>query len=366
MPIQARAASYQGETEIMLTRITVLLAVTLAVTGAAAKEPKPLFADDATIKLTLTGPFNEIARKAPRSTEPHSATLSLEGASPEIHAIELSARGNSRRRPELCDFPPLRIAFREKPGGASFFDGQKRLKLVTHCKRSPRYQQYYLLEYAVYKLMNIATPVSLEARLAEIDYVEADSGKTIITRYGFLIEDTDDAAKRNGFVEVDTPDIDPDQLNQEHAGRYALFQYMIGNLDWSMHSGPDGDDCCHNTKLVGQSDELLENLIPIAYDFDYSGFVNTPYAVPPENVNVSSVRTRRYRGFCSHNEKTLAAAAEFRAKQAEFMGALDKVSGLEKNTKRRVTRYLEKFFEDIESDESVEKKLLNRCRTYNP
>ncbi|MEO1241209.1 MAG: hypothetical protein AAFX54_04820 [Pseudomonadota bacterium] len=329
---------------------------------ASAKEPKPLFRDDSVLKLRIEAPFKELTRKAARSTDPYPATLILEGAAPEQLSFTLSARGKSRRNRNLCTFPPLRVSFDEKPGEASIFDGQKRLKLVTHCRGSNSYQQYYMLEYTAYKLSNALTPYSLKARMAEIDYVEADTGKVVASKFGFFIEDTDDAAKRNEMKEIDTPDIDVAQIAPSAAARYALFQYMIGNLDWSMHNGPDGNDCCHNTKLVGATAGAQNDLIPIAYDFDYSGLVDAPYAVAPEELRISSVRTRRYRGFCAHNEEARAQGALIRENYQAFYDAVNGVPTLSDRSRRSTTKYLDRFFEDIESDEQLEKRLLAACR----
>ncbi len=347
-----------------MTRLIFISALFFAMAPSTlnAGDPHPLFADDDTIKLTITAPFKDLVRKAERSTDPFEASLDYHGAAPETHAIMLSARGNSRRTRTLCDFPPLRIEFAEKPEDASFFDGQKRLKLVTHCKRSSRFQQYYLMEYAAYRLLNVMTPMSLKVRIAEIDYVEAKNGKPIISRLGFLIEDTDDAAKRNNMVEIDTPDIDKGQLNNEDAGLYAVFQYMIGNLDWSMHSGPGGKDCCHNTKLIGADETLHNNLVPVPYDFDYAGLINAPYAVPPENIPVRNVRQRRYRGFCAHNDDARSAAAAFRGKEEELTAVLSDIPGLDEKIQSSATRFLAEFFEDIADDEALEKNLLRTCR----
>lgn len=341
---------------------SALMSALAAAPALAKGDPKPLFADDAPITLTITGPINELVRRAERSTDPFEANLSVSGAQPETLAIELSARGNSRRRPEVCRFPPLRIAFSQKPGDASLFDGQKRLKLVTHCNKSERFQQHYLLEYAAYRLYNIVTPVSLKVRLATITYREEGKDKPIITRSGFLIEDTDDAAERNGLVELDLPDIAMAQLNPEDAGRYAVFQYMIGNLDWSMHSGPDGEDCCHNTKLVAADKAATTNFAPVPYDFDYSGLVDAPYAVPPEEVSVRTVRQRRFRGFCQHSDEALAAAATLRKDKAAFLDVFSQIPGLDERQQEKAQNYLGSFFEDIANDESVRKELLRDCR----
>lgn len=335
-------------------------------TQAIAKEAKPLFSDDTILNIQLTAPFRDLVKKAPDTTDPYPATLTLVGdadGAGEDHAIALSARGNSRRDTVVCKFPPLRVVFDEKPADGSLFKGQKRLKLVTHCQRSRNYQQYYLLEYAAYKFLNIITPQSLRVRLANIDYIEADSGKLIYSRTGFFIEDTDDAAKRNGVKEIDVSGISVAQLNANAAARFALFQYMIGNLDWSMHDGLAGKDCCHNAKLIGDKSTPLSNLVPVPYDFDYSGIVDAPYAVPPEDISVRSVRTRRFRGFCAHNAEIRDAAAVFIEKRETIYGVLDGVPGLNNGKKNKSVRYLHSFFRNISDVDRFEKQLLDKCRS---
>lgn len=353
---------YENSRLQTLCFLVVLIIAMMIGAIASAKEPKPLFRDDSVLKIRIEAPFKDLTRKAARSTDPYPATLILEGDAPEQLAFTLSARGKSRRNRNLCAFPPLRVSFDEKPDAPSIFDGQKRLKLVTHCRSSSSYQQYYLLEYTAYKLSNALTPYSLKVRMAEIDYVEADTGKVVASKFGFFIEDTDDAAKRNDMKEIDTPDIDVVQLAPVAAARYALFQYMIGNLDWSMHNGPDGNDCCHNTKLIGATAESQSDLIPLAYDFDYSGLVDAPYAVAPEELRISSVRTRRYRGFCTHNDETRAQAALIRENRQAFYDAVKAIPALSDRNQRSTEKYLDKFFDDIESDERLEKRLLSACR----
>lgn len=342
--------------------ICAIASYLISAAAMAADDPKPLFAGDAVLTIRLSAPFRELIRTAPDSTDPYPATLSLLGDPGEEHAIELSARGNSRRNKKVCDFPPLRVAFTHKPDDFSLFDGQKRLKLVTHCRKSSRYQQYYALEYAAYKLFNIMTPVSLNVRMAQVDYVEAATGKTIYSRQGFFIEDTDDAAKRNGLKEIDVQDISISQLDAQAAARYALFQYMIGNLDWSMHDSVGADDCCHNSKLIGEKKEPLSDLLPAPYDFDYSGLVNAPYAVPPTGLRVRTVRTRRYRGFCIHNGAVRDAAGDYRSRQEALLSVIDTVPGLKNSGKNTAKRYLTGFFDAIADEEKLEQRLLSKCR----
>ena len=80
-----------------------------------------------------------------------------------------------------------------------------------------------------------------------------ESGRLITTRYGFFIEDADDVAKRNGQERLRaTERISPSQLDPAAAARFAVFQYMISNLDWAMTAAPAGQDCCHNSRLLGR------------------------------------------------------------------------------------------------------------------
>ncbi len=343
---------------LVLAALTALLAMPAA---AQQRAPHPLFADQQIIQLTIRGPLRDLIGNAERSEEARDATLILGGARAETHAIRLSPRGISRRRRETCTFPPLRIEFRERPPATSFFTGQRRLKLVTHCRPQGSFSNYTLLEYAAYRMLNAITPVSLRVRLARIDYVEEGTGRPVASRLGFLIEDTDDAARRNGLTEIELrARIPVANLDLRAAARTAVFNYMVGNLDWAMNAGPAGDTCCHNTKLFG-AQGAASGLIPVPYDFDYSGLVNAPYAAPPEQVPVSSVRQRRYRGFCVHNAQAQAAAAEFLAARSAILGALNEVSELEEGPRRSAAQWLERFFTDVATPADVERNLLRTC-----
>jgi len=163
-----------------MRKLLALLVLAAPATALAQAAPKPLFASDAPIHIKVQGPIGNIARNAAKSTAPQSATLSMDSPT-ESHAIQLSARGLSRRTGGICDFPPLRVQFLQAPAASSLFVGQKRLKLVTHCNAQPRYQQQLLLEYSAYPILNILTPLSFKARLATVDYAES-SGKVSVTR----------------------------------------------------------------------------------------------------------------------------------------------------------------------------------------
>lgn len=325
------------------------------------KGPKPLFASNDLLHLTIKAPFGSITRGAVPEETAQPGTLTIAGAKPESLAVTLAPRGITRRKKDICPFPPLAVAFPEKPPQGSVFQGQKKLKLVTHCKPATSFQQIVLLEYAAYKLYNAMTPQSFNARLAQIDYVDA-SGKPLTTRLGFFIEDGDDMARRNGMVEEKMPDRIPvSTLEPKAAVRYALFQNMISNLDWAMNAGPAGAGCCHNARLIGPKGATT-NLVPVPYDFDYSGLVDAPYAAPaPVKPPVANVRVRRWRGFCRHNPEVEAQAAALLADQGRLMAVLDAIPDLDERTRNKAKTYLAGFFEQLGSKATIEEKLLKYC-----
>ena len=324
-------------------------------TPASAKDD-PLFAASDPIQLTIKAPISYLQRNR-NATGPVSGVMT--DPSGQSLPINLQLRGITRRTSEICDFPPLRVDFTAPPPGTSVFAGQRRLKLVTHCRGSASFQQYVLLEYAAYRLYNVLTPHSFRVRLANITY-QSDDGRVITQRPGFFIEDLKDVAKRNGTIETHAPPrIALSEENPADAARYALFQHMIANHDWSMLAGPVGDECCHNAKLIGPRGS--GTVIPIAYDFDYSGFVAPPYAVPPDQLKINDVKQRFYRGYCSQNSYALAAARQMRAAQPQLLATLAQVPGLDPKTRQRAANYLGGFFADIATDATVGSKVLSRC-----
>jgi hypothetical protein len=334
--------------------LAVLLAAAAQPVAPASKPATRLFSEDQPIHVTIKGPISAVVSTPAPARTARPAVLQ---AGAETLPILLSPRGILRRTKVACSFPPLGVQFTAKPPKQSLFDRQKRLKLVTHCRNPSDHQQYVLLEYAAYRMFNVLSPLGLRARLGTFDYVE-QNGRAVASKIGFFIEDPDDAAKRNSLAELRiAARIAPSQLDPVTSARAAMFEYMIGNTDWSMRAGPAGDTCCHNFKLFGRAAGAQYGIIPVPYDFDVSGLVNPPYALPPDGLGIDSVKQRRYRGYCVHNRQAFGAAAEFRAKRAEIVG----VPGLDVGRQQKAAAYLEGFFQDIASDEDVNRRLLKTC-----
>jgi hypothetical protein len=126
-----------------------------------------------------------------------------------------------------------------------------------------------------------------------------------------------------------------------------------------MRAGPKGEACCHNSRLIGAKGAATFMSVP--YDFDYSGLVDAPYAVPPEGFGISSVRRRAYNGFCQLNADTIAVAAEFRARRPAIEALYSQIPGMSDRTRAKAVAYLAGFYDDIATDDSVRTKILKKC-----
>lgn len=342
----------------MIRRLVALAAVAAA-PAAAQAPPTPLFASDSTIGVTIDGPIGSVVRNAKGANRPVGGTMRVTGTADAV-PVRLSARGLSRRLSDNCTFPPIRVDLAAAAAPTSLFAGQGRLKLVTHCQERKGFQRHLLLEYAAYRLYNLLTPASFRVRLAQVDY-RTESGKPIISRYGFFIEDSGDLARRIGLTEVKMPSRIPvSLLRPAEAARMAVFEYMISNLDWAMNAGPPGEECCHNARLFGAPGTSRDFTV-VPYDFDYSGLVDAPYAIAPKQLRVSNVRQRRYHGYCSYNAEALAAAAEMRAKRGPLLALFGQIPELGADDQRRAAAYLDDFFAKAATDEEVRRNLLVDC-----
>jgi hypothetical protein len=307
-----------------------------------ARAPDALFASDAPIRVTIQGPISSIASNRSEARRP--ATLTVDGVT---YPITLSARGITRKMSDICDFPPLRVDFTAAAPPGSLFEHQRHLKLVTHCKRAPDFQQKVLLEYSAYRLFNVMTPMSFRARLANVDYLDSD-GRPYVSRVGFFLEDFGDVAKRNGMTEAHMPSVVPlAQIDPASGARFAVFEYMISNYDWSMRAGPAGTECCHNGRLMSAAPRQALTVVP--YDFDYSGLVDASYAIPPEGIPIDSVRQRTYRGYCAHLSQARAFAAQLAARRGEFLGLFATTPGLAPREQGKASAFLQGFFADVDS-----------------
>ena len=321
----------------------------------ADAENRRLFQSADPLTFTLTANFNAVNKdRNENSTKRFPATLVVTGdnvKSGPLH-VQLGTRGHFRLRQTSCSFVPLRVEFDRQNAAGTMFDGQKALKLVTHCRDNKEYEQYTLREYLVYRIFNLLTPRSFRARLAKATYVDPASGKPPITRYGMFLDDDDDVARRMDGRVAELFNASFKELDSESTTLMFLFEYMIGSTDLSIIK-------LHNVRLVQDRARVL---YPVPYDFDLAGLVDTSYALVDKRLGLTSVRDRLYRGPCRTEAELEPALEKFRAKKSEVMALYDSLPDLDAAYRRDARKYLEELYSLISRPDRVKKALVDGCK----
>ena len=337
----------------MKKKLIIILLVLLTAATARSQKTKELFQSDEILEFTMTMDMKKVYGDI-EERDYHPVNISLTGPDGTMTELKSRAkvRGHTRTMKSTCRIPPLFLNFKNSETKGTPFDKQKKIKLVSHCKNSKSFQEYVEKEYLVYKLYNEVSPYSFKVRPCRITYVDSDKPDNSSTHFGFLIESISDLAKRNDMKEFEGLIRNQEALDKDNLDKMALFQYMIGNLDWSVPNR-------HNIKIMRKEDGSLPIAVP--YDFDYSGMVDAPYAVPPEDMGITSVRTRVFRGLC--RDKGYASEIQFyKSLQPRIMETVSEATYLEEKSRSAVSDYIGGFYKDINNPATVKNEIDQACR----
>jgi hypothetical protein len=323
---------------------------------AAEAEAAPLFQSHDILKLTLRTDidFLRSERDTVEEAEGTVTFVDLNG-SETTKPVQVRARGNFRRDPRNCNFPPLRLNFPTGQMEGTVFEGQDRLKLVTPCQDSrDDYQRYIYDEYLAYRVSNILTPYSYRVRLVEITYEDTSGEYETRTKHGFLIEADDQMAARNRSVFLEVPQMHPMMADGDQSVLVGMFNYMIANLDWSAVY-------FHNAVVIRHEDGQH---FTVPYDFDFAGAINARYAVVPPELQdeVRRVRQRLYRDFCRPQltyENAVAMFADKRESIEELYRTFPYYAA--PGHAQEAIEYYEEFWEVLENPRRFESRIVDDC-----
>ena len=90
-----------------------------------------------------------------------------------------------------------------------------------------------------------------------------------------------------GGRRIETKGIPQTHLDASSAVILGLFQFMIGNTDWSVPG-------LHNIELV---ETATGDYLGVAYDYDWTGAIDARYAEPAATLGIRNVRQRLWRGW---------------------------------------------------------------------
>ena len=253
--------------------------------------------------------------------------------------IEVKPRGKFRLR--TCVFPPVRVKMDKDELKNQGLKKHNKLKLVTHCVDGDLGDLIFR-EFLAYKIYEILTDTSFRVQLVKLTY-QNTRRKGKIKNYGFFIEDEEELEEKFGGKVCDDCFGKPDSVFTRHnLNTLALFQYMIGNTDWSVKM-------VRNLKLMQSKDEKHCYVVP--YDFDFSGLVNaTSYAIPNRDYGLTTLRQRKFMGSVKSKEELANTIDHFKRNKEAILSFVDNFEHLRKSSRKDVGAYIKSFYKLIEDE----------------
>ena len=332
---ESQAKYYEMKTSHFLPPLFSILccAVTLTAQPDSAKEKKPSVFETLTEKegaiLRLETDFTYFHDR--NTKEKFSGVLSSdEGYS---YHIQLEKRGKFRLRGGAL--PPLKLNFSKKDLLAAGLDTLDEIKLVVPYTLDKKGNELVFREYLAYRMFECLSPYSIRARFIQVAMTDVHAGKECLV-YCILLEDKEETISRLGGVLVDEFNLEPDRFDKQQLALVGLFQYMIGNTDWSLSMKRN----VQFAQVPGQ-----EKLVVLPYDFDFSGLVNAFYAIPSLESGLPTVRQRWFMVDQLSKEELDHAIQRLAACRTSFE-ELCHSAYLSNTARKDMIRFLDKFYQD--------------------
>ncbi len=218
------------------------------------------------------------------------------------------------------------------------------------------FERNVINEYLGYRLYNLITESSLRVRLVRITYTDPDRPRHDFTQHAFFAEHFESLAERLDAELLPGQSFDASRLDMRAADDLALFQFMIGNTDWSI---------VRERNVV-----LLQNgegrQIPMPYDLDMSGLVAADYAGPAPALPIDNVKQRYFLGHCQPGIDWEALFADFAAHKEVILDLTGEIPGMDRTSRRLTKNYLKKFYRILESGDDRQEQILGACQPWPP
>jgi hypothetical protein len=332
-----------------------LLIVILLITNFVFAQSSLLFENEEVLEITLKGDLSSLFKNRTGEAINFDINLTYQDAENQTISIPLKSktRGKFRRKPGICKYPPILLNFNNKSVENTVFEGQDKLKLVMPCKGD----KYVLREYYTYKIYNLLTEYSFKVRLLKVTIEDSNpKEKKEEPFYAFVIEEEDQMADRNKMIAIGQDLVRPENLNPDEFHKMALFQFLIGNTDWSVQYR-------QNIKLLKNESNGI--IMGVPYDFDHAGIVFAPYAKPAEALKLNDTRERRYRGYCVQNMDAFGDVFSlFNEKKDEIYNIYLSNALLEESYIKTTVKYLDEFYRTINNPKNAQAALQYPCDPY--
>ena len=322
--------------------------------GSDSASTPPLFTAEAPLAVTFTADWGRLRGDRSETSPWRTATMTYTDADGKAVRTPLKVKTHGIWRLKHCTLPPLRLHFSNKETKHSAFHDLQKPKMVSVCKDNDGYEQLLLKEMQLYRVYQAVTPMSHRVRTLRVSYADSATGKAEVTRYAFVFEDPSEMADRLGGMLTKAKGAQSGDFDADALAIAYIFEYFIGNLDFSFNG-------VHNAEVIVKNDG--SNALPVAYDFDFSGAVNAPYASVDPQFKTKRVIDRLFRGYCAILPAYPAAVALFQSrKNAIYALYRDPVGSLltPENMKESL-EYFDKFYEEVKTPKDAESNVLSTC-----
>lgn len=322
-----------------------------------AKLSENFFAASTPLEVTLTTNIKRIRGDKEDKAPWRPASFSYTDTDGKQVTVPGEIRTRGIWRLKNCEFPPLRINFKSEITKGTAFQGIDKPKLVNFCRNTDDYEQYLLQEMQLYRAYNLLTPASHRVRLLDVTYADSASGKTFAKRVALLLEEPETMAARNGGPIMELKGAIASDVEPYHDALVALFQYFIGNTDFSTYA-------LHNMQLVTQPNG---NFLPVAYDFDFSGVINANYATADPKLSIRRVRDRLFRGYCQSYDNYEKAISKFNEQKDAIYALYSDPIGKRINPKivESTLKYFDDFYKTMNDTRRAKKEIVEDCVKTN-
>jgi hypothetical protein len=346
---------------VLFGALAVLAVTTCPGSSVGAAEPAPLFASNRPLEVTLSVPVRRLVARA-RSRPEVAGKVSYTDSDGRLVELDVKVSTRGKSRLEYCRFPPLALNFKRRQLDNTLFAGQNKLKLVTRCRDGGNFEQYLALERVLYGVYEQLTDVAFRTRPAQMRYVDTERDE-VTEAPAFLLEHKDGVAKRFGMKAVDVPRLAIADIRPESLATLGLFQFVIGNTDWSaIVPSEDEKDCCHNGAVLVTTSGP-EEVIVVPYDFDQAGIINAVYAAPSLKVPIRSVRQRYYWGLCASNPFLDDAIDQLNSARTAIE-ALFEDPAIDDRTRANALGYLRDAYAIVNDPKQRQSQVIDRCRGH--
>ncbi|MEM9260807.1 MAG: hypothetical protein AAGA62_14260 [Bacteroidota bacterium] len=297
-----------------------------------------LHAKGDTVHLHFETEWKKLIRKKANKTsfplrmgvQRQDSVLSLPG--------KIRSRGNIRL--EVCNNPSLKIKLKKDGLRKAGFSDLNDFKLVLQCSNGKVGESYLRREALVYDLHRLYSgythrtiPVVIHFTDPKIDDINA-----------FFIEHEEQLEARYNARILKSKIASTRGLKRAPYINMCLFNYLVLNTDWHVFN-------LHNIEIINPLG--TKDLVPIPYDFDYSGFVGTSYAIPREELKISTVYSPKWLGKHVTEAEIKAGAAHFLSKSEEAEKLIQEHPTLTNSARKRMLKRLEDFHKVLQKEKDL-------------